>query len=593
MEKSSDKLLSKLFFSMLPVQILIFAMGSINTLIDGAMAGRYIGSDAIGVIGLYYSMVNFLNATGSVLLGGTAVISGSYMGKGDLKKTEGVFSLNLTVTFLAGAVLTIVSLLVPGPIALLLGSGEAFRDGLTRYITGYAVGIIPLLLAQQIAAFLQMERQNARGYIGIAGMILSNIAFDILFVGVWQMGIHGLALATSLSNLVYFLLLVPYYFSPKAQLHYGIKKALWQDLSRMIGIGFPGAVLVFCLAARGMIVNRILLRYAGSDGISALSSYNMVAGFFLAYCLGNGSVLRMLISIFMGEEDRASIKKILHIVLTKALFLAVCINAVILVVSPFLTDIFFPDRTSQVYHLAHQLFVIYSFCIPFILICQVITNYFQTTGHNAYVNVQSVFDGLFAMVIPALLLAPFLGALGVWIANPIGIVLTILTAPAYVLFRLKRIPKTVDEWLLLPEDFGVPAEDVLDIPVRSMEDVSRFSAEIQAFCEKHGVGKSASMYAALCMEEMAGNVVSHGFRSDNKSHSLNVMTICKNGGILLRIKDDCIPFNPVEMWEMVSEEKSVDSIGIRMVFGIADDVNYQNLLKLNVLTISIKGHALA
>ena len=98
---------------MLPVQILIFAMGSINTLIDGTVAGRLIGAGAVGVIGLYFSMVRIMDAFGAVLLGGTAVLCGRYMGRGEREKTEGIFSLNLTLTFFMGAALTAASLLLP------------------------------------------------------------------------------------------------------------------------------------------------------------------------------------------------------------------------------------------------------------------------------------------------------------------------------------------------------------------------------------------------------------------------------------------------------------------------------------------------
>ena len=50
----SDRLISKLFYGMLPVQILIFAMGYITSIVNGVMAGRFIDSSTVGVIGLYY-----------------------------------------------------------------------------------------------------------------------------------------------------------------------------------------------------------------------------------------------------------------------------------------------------------------------------------------------------------------------------------------------------------------------------------------------------------------------------------------------------------------------------------------------------------
>ncbi len=572
---------------MLPVQILIFAMGSINSIVDGTMAGRFIGADAVGIIGLYFSMVNVMNAIGSVLLGGTTVLCGRYMGRGELQKTEGIFSLNLTVTFIVGLLLTALSVIVPGPIAVILGANQELKDGLMRYILGYAIGIVPMLLAQQIAAFLQMERQSKRGYVGIAGMIISNVTLDITLVGILKMGIWGLALATSISNIVYFLILVPYYFSARAQLRYGVKKILWRELTGLVKIGFPGAMLVFCLAIRGIVINRVLLRYSGNDGLSALSAFNMVSGFLIAYCLGNGSVVRMLISVFVGEEDIDSMKNTLKLVFTKALAVACVFTAFVLLISRFVVSIFFPDQTSNVYQLCHQLFIIYSLCIPLILVCQIFTNYLQAAGHNLFVNIQSAFDGFFSMVIPALILAPVMGAMGVWLSNPIGIVLTILTVPVYALIFWKRVPRNMEEWMFLPPGFGVAKEDRMDISIRSLEEVSAASADIQAFCVRHDVDKKPSYYAALCLEEIAGNVVTHGFNADGKDHSLSTIVMFKNGDIVLRIKDDCVPFNPKEMAQLVKEEDS-DNIGIRMVMDIADDVDYRNMLGLNVLTVTIK-----
>ena len=44
--KTDTKMISGLFFRLLPVQIMLVAVGSINSLIDGAMAANYIGPAA-------------------------------------------------------------------------------------------------------------------------------------------------------------------------------------------------------------------------------------------------------------------------------------------------------------------------------------------------------------------------------------------------------------------------------------------------------------------------------------------------------------------------------------------------------------------
>ncbi len=593
MLKSKDKMLEKLYFHMLPVQILIFAMGSVNYIIDGAMAGRYIDASTVGVVGLYYSMVNIIGAVSSVLVGGSAVLCGRFMGRGDMEKTKGVFSLNLMLSLIIGGGLTFISFAFPGQLSVVLGSNEALKGSLVAYIRGYAFGILPMILSQQLALFLQFERQDKRGYAGIIGMSLSNITLDIVLVGILRMGVFGLALATSLSNIFYFLILVPYYFTKKAQLGFDVKKVLWRLTSELVKIGLPGALLVFCLALRGVTINRILLKYAGSDGLSAQASFSMVCGIIIAYCLGNGAVVRILVSVFVGEEDRDSIKEVLRTVGTKGMLLSVVVSAILFMISPTLARIFFPDVTSNVYHLAYQMFVIYAICVPLILLCQVNTNYLQAMGHNKFVNFLSVFDGYFAMVIPAAILAPRMGAFGVWIANVVGIVLTLLTVPVYCRIFLKHFPRSVDDFLFFTEDFGVSAENALMIRIDNMEAVTIASSEIQEFCEAHDIGRRPAYYSALCLEELAGNVIKHGFEQDKKKHFLTVRTIYAGDRIILRIKDDCLPFDPGEIAEMVKEENgmgSYDNIGIRMVYQVADEVNYQNLLGLNVLTITIKEH---
>ena len=54
-----------------------------------------------------------------------------------------------------------------------------------------------------------------------------------------------------------------------------------------------------------------------------------------------------------------------------------------------------------------------------------------------------------------------------------------------------------------------------------------------------------------------------------------------------RIKDDCIPFDPKERNKLESGDDLTKNIGIRMIYKIMKDVNYQNLLGLNVLTVRI------
>jgi anti-sigma regulatory factor (Ser/Thr protein kinase) len=114
------------------------------------------------------------------------------------------------------------------------------------------------------------------------------------------------------------------------------------------------------------------------------------------------------------------------------------------------------------------------------------------------------------------------------------------------------------------------------------------SAKVQDFCDMHDIGKRSAYLSALCLEEMAVNVVKHGFSRDKTRHSLDIRAIYNAGDMMLRLRDDCIPFDPAEMAEILNGDDSFENNGIRMVYRTADEVNYQNLLGMNVLTITIK-----
>ena len=86
---------------------------------------------------------------------------------------------------------------------------------------------------------------------------------------------------------------------------------------------------------------------------------------------------------------------------------------------------------------------------------------------------------------------------------------------------------------------------------------------------------------------MAANIVDHGFTKDRKAHSIDVRVVYKEDTVILRIKDDCVPFDPGERQQIAEGDDITKNIGIRMVFRIANDVQYQNILGLNVLTVRI------
>ena len=88
------------------------------------------------------------------------------------------------------------------------------------------------------------------------------------------------------------------------------------------------------------------------------------------------------------------------------------------------------------------------------------------------------------------------------------------------------------------------------------------------------------------MEELAGNMIQHGF-TDGKKHCIEARVLKKASGYYVRFRNDCLIFDPVKQIRLLSEEDPTYHIGLRMIAGLANDIQYTCVLKLNNILVKI------
>ena len=159
--------------------------------------------------------------------------------------------------------------------------------------------------------------------------------------------------------------------------------------------------------------------------------------------------------------------------------------------------------------------------------------------------------------------------------------------PCQRLDQPEALPTELEDLMVIPDDFGVTEDEHIDITVRNTQQVLDVSRQVMEFCTLRGIDDRHAFFAGLCMEEMAGNVVEHGFPKDQKENSIDIRVVHCGEQIILRIRDNCVAFNPSERRKIMEPQETGKNIGIRLVYSIASEVSYQNLLGLNVLTIRI------
>ena len=110
MKTESLQMIKKLMFRLLPVQILLAVVASINNLVSSYFATNYIGIEAMGAVGLYAPVNMLIGALSTLLAGGCAIICGKYLGQNEQRKLQGVFSLDLLLSTLIAVLITVIFL---------------------------------------------------------------------------------------------------------------------------------------------------------------------------------------------------------------------------------------------------------------------------------------------------------------------------------------------------------------------------------------------------------------------------------------------------------------------------------------------------
>lgn len=308
---------------------------------------------------------------------------------------------------------------------------------------------------------------------------------------------------------------------------------------------------------------------------------------FWSVPFGMEIVSRVLFSVAVGEEDRRSLTDIMRTVFNKAIPIVLVMTAFVVALAVPFTILFYQDATQEVYQMTVGAFRILPLAFTMSLLCLSFNSYAQPIGKKALAHVAVLFDGVLGVAGCTALLIGSLGIYGFYWGHFIGGVISFLVFVVYACYKNKHFPKNMDELMVIPKDFGVGVKDRLELSVQNTEDVVHVAETVQTFCKDHGVDAKKAYYAALCMEEMAGNIVDHGFTKDKKKHKTDIRVTYKEDGLILRIKDDCKPFDPAERKNLIDPDDPCKNIGIRMVYKIADDIDYQNMLGLNVLTMKI------
>ncbi len=582
-------LLERLFKDTLVIFLLSMIVSIVGSITDGAITGSFLGTESIAAFGMTMPYQKSIWIFPLVMMVGMQVLCSKSLGGGDLQKANEIFSLAVTVALAVAVLVMCGTLLFTEQLADLLGATEDLGEIRTLaidFLKAYAFAVPAMSLISLLTPIMQLDSDRQRAVVSAAVFSGTAIIGDLLVVFVFGGGLWGIGVATTVSSWLTAGVLIQHFFKPKASFKFLPKVASLKYLKDTVLIGLPASLGLGSAVLRVGFFTRMAVAVAGGSGVAAYAAVENFLGLLTTIPKALGSSTQMIGGILINEHDRQSVLNLIKIALKYAFIITLTVAVGVFLAAPLIADLYVKDVNTQAYQMTVEGIRL---CIAFLPIATVtaIFQYFhQAYGRYKMVSCFAILENIGFVVPIVLLLTPQIGISGIWLTFPLSSAAYLLTIFFVTCRHCGRITFKLDDYLMLPKDFDVPEDRQLSITVTSMDEVMNLSIRAQAFCMARGIDERRSKLSGLCIEEMAGNIVDYGF-DDGKKHFVDIRVLIRGEQVILRLRDDCRPFNPKKWVELYNPEDPFSHIGIRIVNKMSTEFDYVNVLKLNNLLIKL------
>ena len=592
MNTTSRSIIRNTFYIQLLAFILLSLSSSVGSMVDGVVIGQFLGVDSTAAFGIINPLMIAFSIIGAVVSAGARNRFTKLLGAGKTEQARNVFSLACILSTGIATALMLFLIIFSGPVTRALGASGNTADLLPQarnYLIGISFGLPAMNLVRVLNGFMALDNDRNLPVISSIFLTVSDILMDLAAVLFFHGGTLEMGVATSISYYVALAVLLTHFRKKDIFLRFQFRGLPWDETSAILGKGMPSGVCRLGNTLRCIFMNRMLALIASAAAIAAYSVHRQADSFFNPVTIGMADTVALLAGILVGEEDRPMMKRLLFTSVQATFVITVGIAALIWILAPQFASLYIKENPEAL-RLAVTAVRCYAIGMPINGLNLIYLNYFQGIGKSVLASVSGFVCESGLLILSAAAMMPVLGADAVWWAYPVSQFLVMCYYGIVVAVESRRIrihrEGLWNRVLLLPDTFDVSDTDKLDVTITMMDDVMQLTDAVWNFCDAHDCDSTQRNHLVLSVEELAGNVIRHGF-ADGKPHCIEVRILKKPSGYYCRFRDDCLIFDPVRQVRLLSDEDPTYHIGLRMIATLAKDIQYTCVLKLNNILVKI------
>ena len=578
MYERTGTLMDRKFREYLIPTILTSAAVSLANVVNSIIVGNLLGEIALSAIGLSGPVIYSLNALFFLFAVGGVTCAAIARGRREIEDANRIFTLTFVVGISVMSALSAVLLIFMKPITHALAQGNTGLAELTRaYLTPLIFVGPVMMLIMGMAQFVRTDgKPRIAAWIALVANSV-NLVLAYFFIQFLNLGIAGAGLATVLGYLTGIVMLLPYLRSKQRSfLFVKLCKNDFKQVGHLMNVGLPKALIQGTAFARTLVLNALIVSTLGSPGMAAMTvclNALMLATIFIG---GTNDTLLPIVGTLYGEKDHAGIR----FTVRRAFWFmfAACVALMTLFLAlPGQIALLFGISSVEGIAVAEPALRMYALSLPIYGFNLMLQSFFQTTGREKLASLIATLNGFVFVVLFAMLLVHW-NENFLWLAFMFAEIATLLVVLG-IGIRIRK-KENASGILLLRQNEGSGIVADFSI-VASVEAGTGLSERVMRFCHENGVEESSAMRLGIAVEEMAVNTARYGHK--NASGMIDVLVRITEQELILRLRDDGIPFNPAEY----HGQEGVAVGGIEVVRRLAKEIAYSRQLGFNVTIITV------
>ena len=289
--------------------IISMLITSFYNMADTFFVGMLKSNAATGAVGVVFSMMAIIQATGFFFGHGSGNFISRELGK---HNHEGASNMAATGFFSAlafGLLICVLGQLFLEPLAYLLGSTDTILPYAKAYLRVILLGAPWMTASLVLNNQLRFQGSAFYGMIGIASGAVLNIGLDPLLIFVFGLGVAGAAWATIISQFVSFCLLLAG-CSRGGNLHIHISRVQlkWSYYAMIVKGGLPSLARQGLASVATICLNQAARTY-GDAAIAAMGVVQRIAMFGASAMIGFGQGFQPFCGFNYGARLYDRVKK--------------------------------------------------------------------------------------------------------------------------------------------------------------------------------------------------------------------------------------------------------------------------------------------